>query len=469
MTTPDYTNNTGTGIPIPSLLPSGLGQVASGIATGIAQAGEPDPIQVRRRWAVVVAINTDSTVDINLGGELVPHVSYDASYHPALDEVVQINVVDTDLTVIGPTANATYVSYIRRTGTIVNINYSGTAPRTPTSLSVTLSDAQVPQTILNVPFVSEFYPTVGDEVVLGQGMNTDVYLVLGAVNRTWRRPTGDIEPSLLTVAKPNTLLCQGQAVSRATYAALWAWAQLNGLVGAGLPFGAGDGSTTFTVPDFRGRVPVGAGTLSGVTWTVGTLAGVNSLTLTTAQMPSHDHNVTVADHATHSHSFTSGSGGDHSHTVSINNSAEHQHTFLTDVEPEHQHGFSTAGAGDHNHPMQAPRFTQIGGHTHFNNPGTVSEGADVGVAGDIFTRNAGSHVHTGTTAVASAHNHGGSTAVGGVHSHTGSATGVGGHTHTGTTGASGPTTHSVTESAVGGTTAVDVRQPSIGVNFLIWT
>ncbi len=174
MTTPSNSNPPGTGIEIPSLLPSALGSVASGIATGIAVAGEPDPISVRRRWAVIMTVNSDSTVDIDLGGVPVPHVSYDASYHPAVGEVVQVNVVDTDITVIGPTANSTYVAYVRRTGTVVKVNTASTAPGAPTSVNVTLSDAQDPVTILNVPFTSPYFPTVGDEVMLGQGTNTNV-------------------------------------------------------------------------------------------------------------------------------------------------------------------------------------------------------------------------------------------------------------------------------------------------------
>lgn len=48
------------------------------------------------------------------------------------------------------------------------------------------------------------------------------------------------------------LLCDGTAVSRTTYAALFAV--------LGTTYGAGNGSTTFNVPDLRGRVPIGAGT-----------------------------------------------------------------------------------------------------------------------------------------------------------------------------------------------------------------
>jgi len=47
------------------------------------------------------------------------------------------------------------------------------------------------------------------------------------------------------------LICDGRAVSRTTYAALFA--------AIGIAYGAGDGSTTFNIPDFRGRVPVGLG------------------------------------------------------------------------------------------------------------------------------------------------------------------------------------------------------------------
>ena len=59
-----------------------------------------------------------------------------------------------------------------------------------------------------------------------------------------------------TVVENRFLECNGVAVSRTTYATLFAY--LNGLTPA-LPFGVGDGSTTFNIPDLRARVPVGAG------------------------------------------------------------------------------------------------------------------------------------------------------------------------------------------------------------------
>ena len=470
MTTPDFTSTSGTGISfgspgdVPIPLPGALGAVAAGIATGIADAGTPDPISVRRRWAVITAINTaDSTVDINLGGEIVPHVSFDASYHPALDEVVQVNVVDTDITVIGPTANATYVGYIRRTGQIVVVNRSGTAPGAPTSVNVTLSDAQDPVTILNVPFVSEYFPTVGDQVMLGQGTNTSVYLVLGAVNRTWRRPTGDLEPSLMSVAKPNTLICNGQAVSRATYAALWAWVQLNGLVGSGLPFGAGDGSTTFTLPDFRGRTPIGVGTLGSDTYGLGNTGGTARSVLTTAQMPSHDHNVSVGDHATHDHNVSVGAHATHTHPISIPAHANHDHsvTATSNTVGSHVHGFTTGSSGDH-----AGHY--LGG---LNNPGYAVGGTVGYISPTADFGNRGAHTHSGTVAGDGLHFHNiavDAAAVSGGDHNVINQTAAGPTTHTVGESLAGPTTHSVSETAVGGTTAVDLRAPYLAINWLVW-
>lgn len=73
------------------------------------------------------------------------------------------------------------------------------------------------------------------------------------------------------------LVCDGNAISRMQYAALFA--------AIGTDFGAGDGTTTFNLPDFRNRVPVG---VSG-TKSRGATGGAETVTLTEAQMPSHNH------------------------------------------------------------------------------------------------------------------------------------------------------------------------------------
>lgn len=53
----------------------------------------------------------------------------------------------------------------------------------------------------------------------------------------------------------NWLICDGRAVSRTTYSAIY-----SALGGSSSPWGQGDGSTTFNLPDFRGRAAIGSGT-----------------------------------------------------------------------------------------------------------------------------------------------------------------------------------------------------------------
>lgn len=68
-------------------------------------------------------------------------------------------------------------------------------------------------------------------------------------------PPGSIIPFGGSAAPAGWLLCYGQAVSRSTYADLYA--------AIGTAHGTGDGSTTFNVPDLRGRAPIGKDDMGG--------------------------------------------------------------------------------------------------------------------------------------------------------------------------------------------------------------
>jgi microcystin-dependent protein len=58
----------------------------------------------------------------------------------------------------------------------------------------------------------------------------------------------------------------------------------------------GDGQSTFGVPDLRGRVPVHMGTGAGLgTYSLGQMAGVETVTLNSAQMPAHTHAAMVTN------------------------------------------------------------------------------------------------------------------------------------------------------------------------------
>src|SRR3954454_15017263 len=51
----------------------------------------------------------------------------------------------------------------------------------------------------------------------------------------------------------------------------------------------GDGQETFNLPDLRARVPMHMGTGGGSTYQIGETGGVESVTLTTQQIPLHNH------------------------------------------------------------------------------------------------------------------------------------------------------------------------------------
>lgn len=121
-------------------------------------------------------------------------------------------------------------------------------------------------------------------------------------------PTGVIFCYAGSSAPTGWLLCDGSAVSRATYATLFAI--------IGTAYGSGDGSTTFNLPDFQGRSPMGAGTGSGLTArTLGTQVGEESHALTTSEMPVHNHTVTDSGHSHtindpgHTHNIYDWNGG----------------------------------------------------------------------------------------------------------------------------------------------------------------
>jgi microcystin-dependent protein len=121
----------------------------------------------------------------------------------------------------------------------------------------------------------------------------------------------------------------GQAISRTTYAALFTI--------MGTTYGVGDGSTTFNLPDKTGRVSAmkeASATRLTATYfgasgaTMGAVGGLESHTLTTAQLASHTHSNTLTDPG-HSHTINVGSSsggqgatqGTPTTPVSANNSA----------------------------------------------------------------------------------------------------------------------------------------------------
>jgi len=103
------------------------------------------------------------------------------------------------------------------------------------------------------PGYTDLGNSAGDVVVI-KPTTEWANLVATAVNSfaTTGVPTGALTPFAGASAPTGWLLCQGQAVSRSTYASLF--------TAISTAFGAGDGSTTFNLPDMRARSAIGSGT-----------------------------------------------------------------------------------------------------------------------------------------------------------------------------------------------------------------
>lgn len=97
-------------------------------------------------------------------------------------------------------------------------------------------------------------------------------------------PAGVVDMFAGSTAPSGYLLCDGSAVSRTTYADLF--------TAIGTTYGTGDGSTTFNVPNIKGKVPVGRDSGDTSFDTLGETGGEKTHTLTIAEMPEHNHQIT---------------------------------------------------------------------------------------------------------------------------------------------------------------------------------
>lgn len=172
------------------------------------------------------------------------------------------------------------------------------------------------------------------------GLTTDYGLLassasaVAVMNHT---PIGSMTAYGGAAAPTNWLLCDGSAVSRATYVKLF--------TALSTAYGVGDGATTFNLPDMRGRIPMGvdgaanritaASTNGGNADTLGGVGGAETHTLVTAEMPAHTHverhdnnnggslgagngiagaNADGADTVVNTSTSSTGGGGAHSNT-----------------------------------------------------------------------------------------------------------------------------------------------------------
>lgn len=171
------------------------------------------------------------------------------------------------------------------------------------------------------------------------------------------RFSGEIVAYGGAVAPTGWLICNGAALSRTVYAALFAV--------VGVAYGAGDGSTTFNLPNLSAKFPIGA---SG-TYPRGQAGGTNGVTLTTANLPAHTHTI----NHDHGSITTPATEGTHTHLIdlalSTGTSGVNLPTASTVFDRTSGSMFSSV-SGSHTHSVNLPNFAGDSGSTGSGTPVT---------------------------------------------------------------------------------------------------
>lgn len=237
-------------------------------------------------------------------------------------------------------------------------------------------------------------------------------------------PVGAITAFGGATAPTGWALCDGSQLNRLTYQSLF------NIVGT--TYGAGDGSTTFNVPDLRQKFPLGKAA-SGTGASLGSTGGAID----------HDHTI-----AGHTHDAGTLAGSSHTHAAGTLAGPSHTHTG-----PSHSHSISASGTHTHAKGTLATSATSANDNADQNFDGFASS----------FSTNIHTHTITGSTAADGNHDHTGST----------------GSAGTGNTGAGG--TGSVTGSTAGATVTITGstgsasgtsgtnNPPFLAINYIIYT
>lgn len=254
--------------------------------------------------------------------------------------------------------NATLSSIQSADVPTLNQNTTGTASNVTGIVALANGGTAANLTAVNGGVV---YSTASALAVSSAGTSGQLLQSNGAAAPSWVAspgvPTGSLFPFAGSAAPTGYLLCDGSAVARTgTYAALFAV--------IGTTYGAGDGSTTFNLPDLRGRMPLGAGTGVGLNAsgtgkpagtnqtarTAGQWGGEETNLLTTNEMPSHNHNGATGNAGSHAHSpsdvgvFVYRSPGGYQPTSGGGWMGSGSGTFTNTV-ADHSHTINSQGGG----------------------------------------------------------------------------------------------------------------------------
>ena len=265
-------------------------------------------------WSPTAASNTGILTGIVLDGSSMNVPLVDDALRELCAQVAQqlgkLNFKGSDLASAATTDLSTATGwYVDVTGT-TTITSLGTVAAGQVFILRFASSLMLTHHATNLILPNGNIYTTGGDVGIFVSLGAGAWRMLNYIGAGGSSiPAGSIMDFAGTTAPAGWLLCYGQTVSRATYAALFA--------AIGTTYGTADGSS-FNLPDLRGRITAGKDDMGGssaarlntiASTTLGTAGGAQTHTLTTAQLASHAH--------TQQGTFTSsGHSADHSHNVS---------------------------------------------------------------------------------------------------------------------------------------------------------
>jgi len=250
-------------------------------------------------------------------------------------------------------------------------------------------------------------------------------------------PTGSITMFAGSSAPSGWLICDGTELSRETYSSLFSI--------VGTIYGSGNNTTTFNIPNLKGKVPAGFDVSQTEFNSLGQNGGAKTHTLTTTEMPSHTHTQNA-----HSHTGSADTNGGHDHTASSTAAGSHTHTGTTANAGAHDHN-NIASSGSHDHTYSFPNVVN-------RVSGTLST-SGISTASLLTT---GTRSHTHNIASDGTHSHTFTTDSDGTHSHDITVDLGGSHSHTLTVNNT-----TATNQNTGGGAAHNILQPYLTLNYII--
>jgi microcystin-dependent protein len=203
--------------------------------------------------------------------------------------------------------------------------------------------------------------------------------------------TGDVKMGAYSAVPSGWLLCNGQAVSRAGFSALF--------TKIGTSYGIGDGSTTFNVPDFTTRSPIGAGATVALGAATGAWNHSHTVNAHSHGIPSHTHGMKNHTHVVPAHKHPV---SPHEHTIRAHGHSTTNANATINITASGSHDHTGTGRSSDNgtSPLDKFKLTGTGGtsatytvattsstHTHTNAEfaGTVGNwnGGGGGLSGDV--------------------------------------------------------------------------------------